>query len=369
MAVQARRAEWPTPAPNFYVSMFLCIYNLFLCFPQLFQMTPVQSMLLAISVLFSLCWLIRDNLHLGNIQEKYVFVTGCDSGFGNLLAKQLDKQGFNVIAACLTAGGMEGLQIDVSARMRTVQLNVTNPDHIREAVEFVQSEVGDQGLWGLVNNAGRANPIAPTEWLRVEDFTKVLEVNLIGLINVTLHLLPLVKKARGRIVNVSSVMGRISFAGGGYCMSKCGVESFSDVLRRDMQHFGIKVSIIEPGFFKTETTNLEIIEKSLQQLWERLSPETKEHYGAKYFDNYIRVQRFSMLSLCSSDLNKVTGCMQHALTAQYPRSRYSAGWDAKLFWIPFSYAPSFIADYLLYLLLPAPAASSMKRKGRNQVDV
>ncbi|XP_078260757.1 retinol dehydrogenase 7-like [Rhinoraja longicauda] len=336
---------------------------------QLFQMAPAPTLLLAISVLASLCWLIRDNLRLGNVQGKYVLVTGCDTGFGNLLAKQLDKRGFQVIAACLTAQGAEGLRNDCSPRVRTVQLDVTDPDHIQRAVDFVQSEVGDQGLWGLVNNAGRANPIAPTEWLRVEDFTKVLEVNLVGLINVTLHLLPLVKKARGRIVNVSSVMGRISFAGGGYCMSKCGVESFSDGLRRDMQHFGIKVSIIEPGFFTTETTNLEIIERGLLQLWERLSPETKEHYGAKFFDNYIRVQRFSMLCLCSSDLDKVTGCMHHALSAQYPRSRYSAGWDAKLFWIPLSYAPSFVADCLLYLLLPKPAGSSMKRKAGNQVDV
>ncbi|XP_067890623.1 retinol dehydrogenase 7-like [Heterodontus francisci] len=335
----------------------------------MFYTAPVQIFILGIVIFFLLCWLIRDNLQLKNIKEKYVFITGCDTGFGNLLAKQLDKRGFHVIAACLTANGAEGLQIDCSSKLKTVRLNVTSQDNIQKAVEFVQAEVGDQGLWGLVNNAGRAIPIGPTEWLTVEDFTRILDVNLVGLVNVTLHFLPLVKKAKGRIVNVASVMGRISFAGGGYCLSKCGVESFSDSLRRDMQHFGMKVSIIEPGFFKTETTNLELIEKNLLQLWERLTPETRDHYGPKYFDNYIKVQRFSMLSLCSTDLEKVTNCIEHALTAKYPRTRYSAGWDAKFFWIPISYAPSFLADYMLCLLLPTPAYSLRKSKPRNIVDI
>ncbi|XP_078085436.1 retinol dehydrogenase 7-like [Mustelus asterias] len=336
---------------------------------QLFDTTPVWTLILGIAIFYFLCWLIRDNLQLKNIKEKYVFITGCDTGFGNLLAKQLDKQGFHVIAACFTVNGAEGLQTDCSSKLKTVELNVTNQDNIQRAVEFVQAQVGDQGLWGLVNNAGRAIPIAPTEWLTVEDFTRILDVNLVGLINVTLHFLPLVKKAKGRIVNVASVMGRVSFAGGGYCLSKYGVEAFSDSLRRDMQHFGIKVSIIEPGFFKTETTNLEIIEKNLQQLWERLTPETRDHYGSKYFEQYIKVQRFSMLTLCSTDLEKVTNCMDHALTAKYPRTRYSAGWDAKFFWIPISYAPTFLADCMLWLLLPSPDYSLRKSKSGNIVDV
>lgn len=87
------------------------------------------------------------------------------------------------------------------------------------------------GLWGLVNNAGIAVPTAPNEWLRKEDFVAVLNVNLVGLIEVTLSLLPLVKRARGRVVNVASVMGRLSIFGGGYCPSKFGVEAFSDSLR------------------------------------------------------------------------------------------------------------------------------------------
>ena len=87
------------------------------------------------------------------------------------------------------------------------------------------------GLWGLVNNAGISVPTAPNEWLTKQDFMKILDVNLLGVIEVTLSLLPLVRKARGRVVNVSSILGRVSLYGGGYCISKYGVEAFSDSLR------------------------------------------------------------------------------------------------------------------------------------------
>lgn len=87
------------------------------------------------------------------------------------------------------------------------------------------------GLWALVNNAGVGLPSGPNEWLTKEDFVKVINVNLVGLIEVTLHMLPLVKKARGRVVNMSSSGGRVAVIGGGYCVSKFGVEAFSDSIR------------------------------------------------------------------------------------------------------------------------------------------
>ena len=87
------------------------------------------------------------------------------------------------------------------------------------------------GLWGLVNNAGISIPSGPNEWLNKEDFAKILDVNLLGVIEVTLSMMPLVRKARGRVVNVSSILGRLCLFGGGYCISKYGVEAFSDSLR------------------------------------------------------------------------------------------------------------------------------------------
>lgn len=87
------------------------------------------------------------------------------------------------------------------------------------------------GLFGLVNNAGVAGVIGPTPWLTRDDFQRVLTVNTLGPIGVTLALLPLLQQARGRVVNITSVLGRLAANGGGYCVSKFGLEAFSDSLR------------------------------------------------------------------------------------------------------------------------------------------
>ncbi|XP_061217716.1 retinol dehydrogenase 5 [Neopsephotus bourkii] len=310
----------------------------------------------ALAVLcWALLWLLRDRQTLPSVQDKFVLVTGCDSGFGRLLARRLARRGYRVLAACLTPAGAEALPRGCPGHLRTTLLDLTRADSIRRAVEWVSDEVGDRGLFGLVNNAGVANPIGPTEWMVLEDYRQVMEVNTFGTIEVTLLLLPLLKRARGRVVNTSSVLGRLAANGGGYCVSKYCIEAFSDSLRRDMYHFGVKVSIVEPGFFKTAVTDLESIEGSLRQLWERLAPETRLSYGEDYFRQYLKVQRFIMNLICDADLAKVTWCMEHALSARYPRTRYSAGWDAKLLWLPASYLPACIVDLVLATILPKPA--------------
>lgn len=82
-----------------------------------------------------------------------------------------------------------------------------------------------------MNNAGISVPSGPTDWLTIEDFKRMLSVNLCGVIDVTLSVLPLIKTAKGRVVNVASVFGRISPFGSSYCVSKYGVEAFNDSLR------------------------------------------------------------------------------------------------------------------------------------------
>ncbi|NWX25035.1 RDH16 dehydrogenase, partial [Aegotheles bennettii] len=224
----------------------------------------------------------RERQTVPGLSEKFVLITGCDSGFGNLLARQLDSRGLRVVAACLTESGAARLRATASSRLQTLLLDVTSSQSIAEATAWIRECVGDRGLWGLVNNAGIAIPTAPNEWLTKDDFVKVLDVNLLGLIEVTLSLLPLVKRARGRVVNVASVMGRISFFGGGYCISKYGVEAFSDSLRLEMRRFGVKVSMIEPGYFKTAITATENLEKNFLSIWEKVPEETKASYGENY---------------------------------------------------------------------------------------
>uniref|UniRef100_A0A8C3JT09 Retinol dehydrogenase 5 n=1 Tax=Calidris pygmaea TaxID=425635 RepID=A0A8C3JT09_9CHAR len=187
--------------------------------------------LVLVALVWALGWLVRDRRTLPSVKDKHVFITGCDSGFGNLLARRLARRGYRVLAACLTQKGADGLQRGGHGHLRTTLLDVTRSDSIRRAVEWVQAEVGEKGLFGLVNNAGVANPIGPTEWMGLEDYRQVMAVNAFGAIEVTLQFLPLLKRARGRVVNTSSVLGRLSANGGGYCISKYCVEAFSDSLR------------------------------------------------------------------------------------------------------------------------------------------
>ncbi|MEE6520177.1 hypothetical protein FKM82_017989, partial [Ascaphus truei] len=241
-------------------------------------------LLVLLALIFLYRWH-RQRQTLQNLSDKYVLITGCDTGFGNLLAKQLDRRGLHVLATCLTEKGAEDLKKETSSRLQTVILDVTDSQSVSSAAKWVTSTVGDAGLWGLVNNAGLAIAVCPNEWQKKEDFAKVLDVNLLGMIDVTLNLLHLIRKAQGRIVNVSSIAGRLSIAGGGYCISKYGVEAFSDSLRRELCDFGVKVSIIEPGAFRTSMAVSKPHKKYMKWLWENLPAEVKKDYGEQYYQN------------------------------------------------------------------------------------
>ncbi|KAI4576602.1 hypothetical protein MJT46_002437 [Ovis ammon polii x Ovis aries] len=221
--------------------------------------------LVVLVVLYCLLRWDRERQVVSHLQDKFVFITGCDSGLGNRLARQLDLRGLR-------------LRNQTSDSLQTVILDITKTENVTATTNWVKERVGDRGLWGLVNNAGICRPVAPNEWLTKQDFVKVLDVNLLGVIDVTLSLLPLVRKARGRVVNVSSILGRVSIHGGGYCISKKGVEAFSDSLRRELSYFGVKVAMIEPGYFVTNMTQGEG-SGYFQALWNQASPEVKELYG------------------------------------------------------------------------------------------
>nr|XP_009002293.3 retinol dehydrogenase 16 isoform X2 [Callithrix jacchus] len=306
-----------------------------------------------VGLYYLLCWY-RERQVVSHLRDKCVLITGCDSGFGNLLARQLDERGLHVLAACLTEKGAEQLRRQTSDRLETVTLDVTKTESVAAAAQWVKERVGNRGLWDLVNNAGITLPIAPNEWLTKQYFVTILDVNLLGLIDVTLNLLPLVRKARGHVVNVSSVLGRISLFSGGYSISKYGIEAFSNSLRRELSYFGVKVAVIEPGSFKTAIVSKDRIFKSFLDTWDQARPEVKQIYGKKFLTSYKESTEQSVCK-CTQDLSLVTNCIEHALTACHPRTRYSAGWDAKLFYLPLSYMPTFLVDAIIYWSSPRPA--------------
>ncbi|XP_052021499.1 short-chain dehydrogenase/reductase family 9C member 7 [Apodemus sylvaticus] len=300
-------------------------------------------------------WFKNCNL-VKNLSEKYVFITGCDSGFGNLLARQLVDRGMKVLAACLTEEGAQKLLQDTSYQLQVFLLDVTKSESIKAAAQWVRDQVGEQGLWALVNNAGVGLPSGPNEWLTKEDFVKVININLVGLIDVTLNMLPMIKKARGRVVNMSSSGGRVAIIGGGYCVSKFGVEAFSDSIRRELHFFGVKVSIIEPGNYKTSILGQEALETRMKKLWDRLPQETRDSYGEEYYQTYTE-RLVNLMHTAEPRISDVTNSMEHAIVSRSPRIRYNPGLDVKLLYIPLAKLPTPVTDFILSRYLPRPADS------------
>ncbi|XP_006902181.1 PREDICTED: dehydrogenase/reductase SDR family member 9 [Elephantulus edwardii] len=311
-------------------------------------------LLFIVLILCGFLWNYKRQLKIADVTDKYIFITGCDTGFGNLAARTFDKKGFRVIASCLTESGSTALKAQTSDRLQTVLLDVTDPDNVKRTAQWVKNQVGETGLWGLINNAGVLGVLAPTDWLTVDDYREPIEVNLFGLISVTLNLLPLVKKARGRVINVSSIGGRLAISGGGYITSKYAVEGFNDSLRRDMKAFGVHVSCIEPGLFQTGMADPIKANEKKCAIWKQLSPDIKQQYGEGYIEKSLEKLK-SCASFVNVDLSLVVECMDHALTSLFPKTRYVAGKDAKTFWIPLSHMPAVLQDFLLLSRKVKPA--------------
>ncbi|XP_074860423.1 D-beta-hydroxybutyrate dehydrogenase, mitochondrial-like [Carettochelys insculpta] len=263
------------------------------------------------------------------IGSKAVLVTGCDSGFGFSLAKHLHSKGFIVYAGCLFkdkgVAGSQELDNMKSERMRTIQLNVCSSQETEQAVEQMRTSLTDpqKGLWGVVNNAG-ISTFGEVEFTSMETYKEVAEVNLWGTIQTTKAFLPLIRRAKGRVVNISSMMGRMgSPARSAYCITKYGVEAFSDCLRYEMHPHGVKVCLVEPGNF-IGATNLytpERIKAIAEKMWKELPETVRKDYGRKYLDEQVA----KMESYCNSgspDTSPVINSITHALTSSSPYTRY-----------------------------------------------
>ena len=263
-------------------------------------------------------------MRIGSFAGRGVVVSGASTGIGEAVALHLDGLGFTVFAGVRKTSDGENLRSRASERLTPIYLDVTDADGIAESVAVVRQVMGENGLAGLVNNAGIA-VASPLEFLPIPELRRQLEVNVIGQLAVTQAYLPLLRQGEGRIVFISSISARVAAPFlGPYACSKFALEALADSLRRELLSWDLHVAIIQPGRIATP-----IWEKSLtaaDELAARLDPAAQDYYGsAMAFTRQRIAQRRG-----GTPVERVAEVTAHALTSPRPKIRYLVGRDARI---------------------------------------
>jgi NAD(P)-dependent dehydrogenase (short-subunit alcohol dehydrogenase family) len=249
-----------------------------------------------------------------------VVITGASTGIGEACALHLDKLGYRVFAGIRKAADGESLRRRASERLVPTRLDICDEMEIKQAAQNVMGALGNGGLAGLVNNAGIAVG-GMLEFLPLDVLRRQFEVNVFAQIAVTQAFLPSLRKAGGRIVNVSSVSGLISSPfTGAYCASKFALEALTDALRQELRPWKISVSAVEPGFIQTLIANKSLAEA--EALRSQLPAEAVQLYGSN-MDAASRAIEREAAKAVSTEV--VVKAVVHALTARHPRTRYVVG--------------------------------------------
>ena len=247
---------------------------------------------------------------------RFVLITGASTGIGAACAIGCAGQGMTVFAGVRTPEAGAALRARGGAAIIPLELDVTDGESVKRAAGILERHVGDAGLFGLVNNAGIAIG-SPLELIPLAQLRRQLEVNVVGQIAVTQAVLPLLRRARGRIVNMGSIAGRGTIPmTGPYSASKHALEALTDALRLELYPWGIEVSIIEPGAIATP-----IWDKSLQislDVEKDIPVETKHLYEAAA----ARIREtMSGVAARAIPPDAVVRAVLHALTAKRPKTR------------------------------------------------
>jgi NAD(P)-dependent dehydrogenase (short-subunit alcohol dehydrogenase family) len=260
-------------------------------------------------------------------QEKgAVLVTGTSSGIGRALALHLDRLGFRVFAAVRSERDAEAWRSQATSRLSTVLLDVTDAGSVARARKDVGRALGDSGLWGLVNNAGMSFR-APLEAVSLERLRALFDVNVFGALAVTQAFLPLLRRCRGRVVNVSSIASvLVTPFHGPYSASKVTLNALSTALRLELAPLGVQVSIMIVGGVQTEIWNKVV--RLTEEATGNLSPELEAAYGARQrraLDYFMSRGRSGM----SPDA--AARAIGRALTDKRAKRTYLVGRDARAY--------------------------------------
>lgn len=269
-----------------------------------------------------------------------ILITGATRGIGRATALMLARHGHRVIGAGRTAEDLETLGRE-SSNLYGLRMDVSDPASVQDAVGRVMEITDGRGLDVVINNAGYAQ-VGPVELISEDEWLAQYQTNVFGMVRVTRAFLPSIRANKGRIINVSSVAGRLVLPFfGPYNSTKHAVEAISDALRQELRVHGVEVVLIEPGPVKTGFGELE--------------REGLVKYAATdsaYRKQLEQVARFHEgLHDGGADPRRVAATVVKALEARRPRARYVTPWlKNRIFLVIAEWSPTWVADGVVRIM-------------------
>jgi NAD(P)-dependent dehydrogenase (short-subunit alcohol dehydrogenase family) len=291
----------------------------------------------------------------------HVLVTGASSGIGRATALRLAAHGCHVYAGvrkpadgtALTEAATAASASAQAGELTPLLLDITDPAQIAAAAKTIDEHAGDHGLAGLVNNAG-IGVFGPLELIGIEQFRRQLDVNVTGQLAITQAVLPMLRRARGRIVMIGSIGTRFTppFIGP-LAASKSTLATLSAALRQELAPWDIRVVLVEPGSIRSEAVGK--LDADARQVLSQASPEGQ----ALYQDAFLNlVGFFSALHHKGSPPEVVAETVERALTTPRPRTSYLSGKNAGRMALAAAVLPPAAQDALRRRLAHQPARAS-----------
>lgn len=254
---------------------------------------------------------------------KTVLITGASSGLGYATTMKLAENGFFVFAAARSIKGV----FSKNKNIHELEMDITDECSVRDGFNNINELLNGSYLYGLINNAGICIP-SPLELLCLSDLRRQLDTNVVGQLLVTQHALPLIRKAKGRIINVTSGLGSIAVPYlGAYSIAQFAKMAFTDVLRRELINSGISVSIIQPGAIDTPIWGKFLT--AGQATLDHANDEKRQIYE-KSFKDFLKssIANSSKAATTDEDFSQV---ILEVLTTKKPATHYYVGDDARYF--------------------------------------
>lgn len=301
------------------------------------------------------------------VSGKAVFVTGCDTGLGQVIALGLQQKGFIVFAGCVDLNS-EGSRNLIAHSITVLEVDYLKPNTIARAYDDIKERLNGKSLWGLVANAG-VTCYGEVEWIPMKEMQRVIDVNILGTLKFILFGLPHIKSTNGRLVLVTGLQGKVSIPGmviGSATTAALG--HFADGLRRELGKFNVQVCTVEPAFYKTKMTDPAEVTQALNDVTRKLPNLVQEEYGSAYLDSFKftfakRLRRFSR-----QNFDEVSTAVVRALLNSETNVRYRCcGMRQALTWTVLEFLPLKICDFFLILQFTPRAALAGNIRVRNVI--